>query len=197
MNKIIIIGSLWILYCMLHSIMAATSFKERIKILFGKSYRYYRLFYNLFAVITLALILLYQLSFTSTLLFIPNLISNVSGGTVIFIGLCIMGICIAKYFRQESGFLWLNPEASTQKTELFISGIHNYVRHPLYLGTLIFIWGLFILFPSMVNLVAVSIITIYTLIAIRFEEQKLIAEFGNAYKEYKKQVPMIIPKFKM
>lgn len=196
MNKIIIVGSLWILYCLLHSIMATTVFKKRIQILFGKSYRYYRLFYNLFAAITLALILFYQISFTSALLFIPNLISKIAGGTVTFIGIWIMSICITKYFKQESGFLWLNPQMSIQKTELFISGIHNYVRHPLYLGTLIFIWGLFIIFPSMVNLAAVSIISIYTLIAIQFEEIKLIAEFGDAYREYKKKVPMIIPKFK-
>lgn len=107
-----------------------------------------------------------------------------------------MTICIAKYFKQESGFLWLNPEASTEKTELYISGIHQFVRHPLYLGTLIFIWGLFIIFPSVANLIAVSVITVYTLIAIRFEELKLIAEFGDAYREYKKKVPMIFPKFK-
>jgi protein-S-isoprenylcysteine O-methyltransferase Ste14 len=176
--------------------MATTAFKKGIQILFGKSYRYYRLFYNLFAAVTLVLILLYQISFTSPLIFIPNLITRIAGITIIALGAWIMAICIAKYFKQESGFLWLNPEASTGKTELYIGGIHQFVRHPLYLGTLVFIWGLFIIFPSVVNLVAVCIITIYTLIAIRFEEQKLIAEFGNAYREYKKQVPMIIPKFR-
>lgn len=196
MNKIIIVGLLWVLYCSLHSIMAATSFKKRIQILFGKKYRYYRLFYNLFAVVTLALILLYQISFTSTLIFIPNLITKIAGITITALGAWIMAICITKYFKQESGFLWLNPEASKEKTELYISGIHQFVRHPLYLGTLVFIWGLFIIFPSVVNLIAVSIITIYTLIAIRFEEQKLIAEFGDAYREYGRKVPMIIPKFK-
>ncbi len=196
MNKIVIVGSLWILYCLLHSIMAATSFKERIKILFGKNYRYYRLFYNLFAVVTLALILLYQFSFTSSLIFVPNSITKIAGSTITLIGVLIMGICIAKYFKQESGFLWMNPEMATQKTELHISGIHNYIRHPLYLGTFVFIWGLFVLFPFLTNLVAVSIITIYTLIAIPFEEKKLIAEFGDDYKEYQQKVPMIIPKLK-
>ncbi|HVT86211.1 MAG TPA: isoprenylcysteine carboxylmethyltransferase family protein [Chitinophagaceae bacterium] len=196
MNKVIIIGSLWTLYCLLHSIMAATAFKKGIQILFGKSYRYYRLFYNLFSTVTLLLILLYQLSFSSPLIFIPNLITRIAGITITALGAWIMTICIAKYFKQESGFLWLSPEASTEKTELYISGIHEFVRHPLYLGTLVFIWGLFTIFPSAVNLVAVCVITIYTLIAIRFEEQKLIAEFGEAYKEYKRNVPMIIPKFK-
>src|SRR5574338_114261 len=129
MNKIIIVGLLWVLYCSLHSIMAATSFKKRIQILFGKNYRYYRLFYNLFAVVTLALILLYQISFTATLIFIPNRITKIAGIAITALGACIMAICITKYFKQESGFLWLNPEASTEKTELYISGIHQFVRH--------------------------------------------------------------------
>lgn len=196
MNQILTVGLLWIVYCLLHSIMAAMAFKKRIQILFGKSYCYYRLFYNLFALITLVLILLYQIFLTSSLIFNPNIITKISGITITAIGIIIMLLCISKYFKQESGFLWLSPETKTKKTELHIRGIHNYVRHPLYLGTFIFIWGLFTVFPSAVNLVAVSIITLYTLIAIRFEEQKLISEFGDAYKEYKKKVPMIIPKFK-
>jgi protein-S-isoprenylcysteine O-methyltransferase Ste14 len=69
------------------------------------------------------------------------------------------------------------------------------VRHPLYAGTFIFIWGLFILVPSLSLLISNTIITIYTLIGLRFEEQKLEKEFGDAYKTYKQKVPMIIPKF--
>ncbi|HYM94553.1 MAG TPA: isoprenylcysteine carboxylmethyltransferase family protein [Chitinophagaceae bacterium] len=195
-DKLVIVGLLWAGYCIVHSVLAATSFKSRVQLIFKKKFKYYRLFYNLYAVAMLVIIIIYQLSFASPLIFIPNLITKISGATITVIGVWIMGICIAKYFKQESGFLWMNPEMPAQKTELHISGIHNYVRHPLYLGTFVFIWGLFILFPSAANLVAVSIITIYTLISIRFEEKKLIAEFGDAYKEYKRKVPMIIPKFK-
>jgi protein-S-isoprenylcysteine O-methyltransferase Ste14 len=64
----------------------------------------------------------------------------------------------------------------------------------LYLGTFIFAWGIFILYPTLSILIAVSIITIYTLIAIQFEEKKLVKEFGEVYKEYQRRVPMIIPR---
>ena len=75
------------------------------------------------------------------------------------------------------------------------TGIHNYVRHPLYAGTFLFIWGLLLLLPYWSLLIADSIITLYTLIGIRFEENKLVREFGKPYEEYQNEVPMIIPRF--
>lgn len=79
--------------------------------------------------------------------------------------------------------------------ELMITGIHKIVRHPMYAGTFVFIWGLLIIFPYLSVLLVDTVITVYTLIGLHFEEQKLEIEFGNAYKVYKKQVPMLIPKF--
>lgn len=103
-----------------------------------------------------------------------------------------MLVCIKKYFLNLSGLKSLVAE-EVISNELRIDGIHRFVRHPLYLGTFIFIWGLFLLYPHWSLLIANSVITIYTLVAIRFEEQKLIEEFGEAYITYQKQVPTILP----
>ncbi len=78
-------------------------------------------------------------------------------------------------------------------SELIITGIHKYVRHPLYLGTFIFIWGLLLLIPLLSLLISNTVITIYTLIGIKFEEEKLIEEFGQSYIEYKNEVPKLLP----
>jgi protein-S-isoprenylcysteine O-methyltransferase Ste14 len=75
-------------------------------------------------------------------------------------------------------------------------GLHAYMRHPLYSGTLLFIWALFLIFPFMGNLIACVIITVYTLIGIRMEEKKLVIEFGEEYKSYAHQTPMLIPTFR-
>jgi methanethiol S-methyltransferase len=110
-------------------------------------------------------------------------------------GLLIMLISIKKYFMSLSGIKTLVAE-EPPTNELRIDGIHKHVRHPLYLGTFLFIWGLFILFPLLSQMIANVIITVYTLIGIIFEEQKLQKEFGRAYFDYQKQVPKIIPSFK-
>ena len=74
-----------------------------------------------------------------------------------------------------------------------ISDIHKLVRHPLYLGTFTFIWGLWLLFPTLSLLIANFIITVYTLIGIRFEEKKLVELFGENYTRYQQSVPKILP----
>lgn len=103
-----------------------------------------------------------------------------------------MSISILKYFKLLSGIRSLYKSNSVKS--LKINGIHKYVRHPLYLGTLLFIWGLFFIFPLLNNLIAAGAITIYVLIGIKFEEKKLLKEFGNVYAEYIKKVPGLIPK---
>ena len=75
-----------------------------------------------------------------------------------------------------------------------ITGVHRIVRHPLYAGTFIFIWGLLIVYPYLSLFITDAIITIYTLIGLKFEEKKMEREFGDAYKSYQQSVPMIIPR---
>lgn len=103
-----------------------------------------------------------------------------------------MMVSVLKYFKLLSGIRSIF--LATPPTELKLEGIHKYVRHPLYLGTLLFIWGLFFIFPLLNNLIAAAAITIYVLIGIKFEEKKLLNEFGNVYAEYMKKVPGLIPK---
>lgn len=78
--------------------------------------------------------------------------------------------------------------------ELKINGIHRFVRHPLYTGTIMVVWGFYFLFPYLNNLIAVVLLTLYVIVGIRFEEKKLIAEFGEQYLLYMKKVPTLVPK---
>jgi protein-S-isoprenylcysteine O-methyltransferase Ste14 len=80
-------------------------------------------------------------------------------------------------------------------SELKVNGIHRFVRHPLYSGTILFVWGLFFVFPFLNNLIAAALLTLYVLIGIIFEEKKLKNEFGKKYEEYISKVPMLIPRF--
>ena len=109
-------------------------------------------------------------------------------------GAIIMFMMIWKYFMQLSGVRWLYKEEVPIKLE--ITGLHQYVRHPLYLGTFAFIWGWFLNSAFISYFIACVIITVYTMVGLIFEEQKLIQEFGDDYLKYRKNVPMIIPNFK-
>ena len=182
----------WILYCVLHSFLADASVKKQIEKFIGNKFRYYRLAYSLFASVTLISILWYQFSLTSSHLLLNTYIHYGASFFLLVPGIIIMIICIKKYFYELSGIQALQKVAQQQVT-LQQKGLHNYVRHPLYLGTLLFVWGLFLMFPLVSNLSACIVITAYVLIGIQLEEKKLILEFGEDYRSYKKAVPMLVP----
>ena len=159
----------------------------------GRQFKFYRFYYTMFAFVSFAVVMSYTFTIDSSRIFENHSAINIAGTIVTLSGFIIMSICIHKYFIRLSGIKTLLENTSDQ--ELMITGIHKYVRHPLYSGTFIFIWGLLSLYPYWSLLIADSIITIYTLIGLQLEEQKLEKEFGEKYTMYKNQVPMLIPKF--
>lgn len=185
---------LWILYCAVHSFFADHSVKQNIQKFTGSRFRYYRLCYSLFSVVTLVLLLWYQFSIKSTWLY-TSVISYASL-LLVMPGLVIMLICISKYFYEQSGIKALQKGTPAFTSTLQQKGLHKYIRHPLYFGTLLFVWGLFFLFPLLYNLIAAIAITIYVLIGIRWEEKKLLLEYGEEYRQYAGRVPKLIPKLK-
>jgi len=187
----IILALLWIVYCALHSLLATETLKQRLQKTLKHNYKYYRLFYTVFAFLFLVVLLYYQIHVPAIELYSSKGIVFATGIVLGFLGLVLMLVCIKKYFIGLSGLLSLVQENASQ--DLIITGVHKYVRHPLYLGTFAFIWGLFLVFPYLSLLITDAIITIYTLIGIKLEEDKLINEFGESYKLYQKRVPMIIP----
>jgi methanethiol S-methyltransferase len=182
----------WGIYCSLHSILAGTGWKRYIRKHLHQSFKYYRSFYNLVAIVLLIFLVIWQTRIPSpeiwhpfTLQFIPALLMTVTG-------LSGMAICLKKYFLSSGGFRDLFYEGGTPI--LVIEGLHRLVRHPLYLSTFIFLWGLFLFIPIWSFFIVNVIITIYTLIGIRFEENKLRKIFGTKYDEYRENVPMILPR---
>lgn len=196
-NQHIILALAWVLFCLLHSLLAHIGFKRWIAGKMKNAFRFYRLYYSIFAAISFIAILAFQISMASPFVFEPSGLSRVFGIIVGLIGLFLMAVCIRKYFRQLSGLKTLFTDEVKSGNTLIITGIHRHVRHPLYLGTFLFIWGLFIFLPLTSLLITNFIITVYTLIGISFEEEKLIREFGAPYLEYKRKVPKIIPTLKL
>jgi protein-S-isoprenylcysteine O-methyltransferase Ste14 len=161
--------------------------------LLGTRFKYYRLYYSVFAIIYLIPLLYLQYTIDSIRLWSKNPFIEFPGVLMIIAGLTIMLICMRRYFFDISGVKAL-AKRDQLPAELQTDGLHEIVRHPLYFGTLVFIWGCFLLFPLLSNLIACCLITIYTIAGIQIEERKLIMEFGERYTYYSNKVPMLIPR---
>jgi len=71
-------------------------------------------------------------------------------------------------------------------------GLYRYVRHPLMTGILLWIWAT----PHMTlgHLLLAGGLTVYVLVGTRLEERTLIDVHGEAYREYRRTVPMLLPR---
>ncbi len=77
-------------------------------------------------------------------------------------------------------------------TPFVVRGPYRWVRHPLYLFSLIIIWTgpVFTADRLLHNLLW----TIWIVIGATLEERDLVDCFGSAYRAYQRKVPMLIPK---
>ena len=185
----------WILFCVLHSMLASLWFKKKMQRWLRGNYVYYRAFYSTFALITFIIVILQQVATSSPLLFSPGPVTLFIAGAIAFIGFVFMAISLWRYVFNIYGFDRLFGKQ--QQVELMQDGIHAFVRHPLYFGTFLFIWGAWFIFPWVSLLISNTIITVYTLIAVRFEEDKLKLEYGDKYSAYSSKTPMIFPKVRV
>lgn len=114
----------------------------------------------------------------------------VIGVVIIISGVIIRWISII----QLSSAFTVNV-AIANNHKLKTNGVYKYIRHPSYLGLWLIMFGFSV---SMNSYFSILIITIPMFLAILYrikvEEVILLAEFGNAYVEYKNKTKKLIPK---
>ncbi len=74
--------------------------------------------------------------------------------------------------------------------EFIVRGPYLWVRHPLYFFVIVMIWSCPNLTPD--RLLFNVLWTIWIYIGTVFEERDLMADFGEAYREYQSKVPRLI-----
>jgi protein-S-isoprenylcysteine O-methyltransferase Ste14 len=182
-----------LVYGLIHSLLASLRFKNFLYQRYGPEVNHwFRLAYNFIAVVTLLPILILPIILPD------NHIYTIPFPWSIFSVLCqliaMLALVIGLGQTGAASFLGihqlLHPE-DTSPPRFVTGGLYRYVRHPLYTAGLVIIW----LFPYLtMNLLALDLgITLYMLVGAHFEEQKLLSEFGEAYADYRRRTPMLVP----
>jgi protein-S-isoprenylcysteine O-methyltransferase Ste14 len=78
-----------------------------------------------------------------------------------------------------------------QRSAFVVKGPYRWVRHPLYSCILVLFWST----PDLTadRLLFNVLWTAWICVATVLEEADLVADFGDAYRDYRRKVPMLIP----
>lgn len=71
-------------------------------------------------------------------------------------------------------------------TDVVSTGAFRYVRHPLYLGCILFYLGLAVSTVSLFSLALLVLIFVFYNYIASYEEELLVQRFGDRYRSYKK-----------
>ncbi|NPV62367.1 MAG: isoprenylcysteine carboxylmethyltransferase family protein [Methanotrichaceae archaeon] len=193
-SSVLALTGYFVFFAAVHSLLADLRFKNWARRSLGKSFdRFARL-----AFVILALIMV--LPFIYILIFMPTrrlyLVSY--PWSLAMAGFQILAaLALLEALRQTGAFTFLGLSqlrGTSEKRRLVTDGFYCHLRNPLFLFGALFLW----LSPAMTaSLLAFNILaTAYFYLGARHEERSLREEFGPEYEEYRRSVPMFLPRLK-
>ncbi|MGB8980815.1 MAG: isoprenylcysteine carboxylmethyltransferase family protein [Anaerolineales bacterium] len=180
-----------VLWGIVHSMLASLGFKDFLRRTLGNGFmKFYRLLYNLFAVLSVLPALYLMVSLPDR----PLYAVPAPWSYLLRAGQAVSALLLLVAVLQTDVLSFVGLRQLVEKEEksaLVKNGLYRIVRHPLYTFSLLILW----LSPAMTvnSFIVYTALTIYIVIGAVFEERKLLREFGQEYQEYRSATPMLIP----
>lgn len=191
--SVLALSLFFIIYAVVHSFLASLTVKDWLQKTFGPGVdRWFRLFFNLVAIVTLLPLFLLLNVLPDQFLYIvpqPWCWLMLVGQLVALIGLGAAFLQTGPLHFLGLSQLWAQQPETTER--LVVNGFYLWVRHPLYSFTVLFLWLSSVM--TVCLLVTYLLVTLYVYIGSIFEERRLLKEFGQAYRDYQRCVPRLIP----
>lgn len=188
MNVIVMFLFYFLVFALIHSLLATDYIKNKARMLLGKGFRFYRIGYTIISFLTFAPAFLTWLKYTAStplVYSIPQWLYPV----VILIRLFAFGMFVyAALHIDVLDFIGIRQQT---KNVMITKGAYGIVRHPLYTS------GMLLLFTKMemsrLDLIAAALVSIYLITGAYIEERRLLSVFREEYRKYQQQVSMFIP----
>lgn len=192
--KYLFLALAWTAYCTLHSAMISETATNFLKRALGDSFRFYRLFFNAIALLTLIPVLWFAHSFKDEVILrwqgawlVPKYLLQACGILLVVAGgwhySLLQFLGLSQIRKAYAG--GLAPGGGIDS-----SGVLGLVRHPWYTAVVLLLWTGDL---NMAALVGNSVLTVYVMVGTLLEERKLVHEFGDAYRSYQGRVSMFVP----
>jgi len=183
----------WLSFGLGHSLLAGEAVKARLRPSLGAGYR---LAYNGFAVVHLGAIYaigVWAVGEAGDFALPPAVDGAMTAVSVV--GWLVLIIGLRGYDLGRLGGLrqLRNARYGIEEPEdepLRRDGLHRYVRHPLYTGALLILWGYA---DDPLALATAVWGSSYLLIGTWVEERRLVRLYGDAYRDYRRRVPAFLP----
>ncbi|MFA7228934.1 MAG: isoprenylcysteine carboxylmethyltransferase family protein [Melioribacteraceae bacterium] len=196
---VLIIILLFAAFSVSHTWLASIKLKESLALKLGNKIAFYRLFYNVSSIVIFYAfyaiapkpdMIVYDLHFPFDIITFALQVLSLAGLIWAARSVSLKEFSgIAQIERYLKGTY--NTGDLDEKLVLKIEGAFKFVRHPIYLFSILFLG----LRPAMnlFYLIMFICIVIYFYIGSFYEERKLVRFFGDEYREYQKKTPRIFP----
>ncbi len=196
MQTLLFVGLTAALWSFFHSLMITHSWRRWQDTTLPALVPFSRLIYVVFSTLSLAAIFYWWRTLPQTLLWDwsgPWQILRLAGLTI-----ALVFFTLGARAYDNRAFLGIRQVVNHWRgqvggePEFSLHGVLGKVRHPWYTGTILFF--VFCLPLTDVNLIWRSVFIIYTLVGTELEERKLVAELGQKYVQYRRDVGRFFPR---
>lgn len=189
--RLIEIALAWSGYFALHSVLAANTTKAWVARRWPRAAPGYRAAFNLIALVALLPVLwLVYAAGGAWLWRWHGALAWLMNGLALAALLAFAASTRAYDMGEFLGLRQLKTPAAEDAQTFSLSFFHRYVRHPWYCFGLVLLWAHDMNAPLLVSAVAISL---YLVIGSRLEERKLVALYGQQYRDYMNKVPGLVP----
>jgi protein-S-isoprenylcysteine O-methyltransferase Ste14 len=193
-SKLVLLAVAWTTYGAVHSAMISQTATRFLEPRLADAWRYYRLFFNGVALVTLIPLVFYSRSLEGTpFLRWQGPWLGVRYALMACGGLLFLAGGRHYSLKQFIGISQLRGASSAglaQGGGIDSTGVLGLVRHPWYTGLVLLLWAQDL---DAVRLVVDAVLTAYIAVGTLLEERKLVHEFGDTYARYQARVSMFIP----
>jgi len=183
----------WLTFAVAHSFLARLNTQRKLEPHFKGGYR---LLYNGLSVVHLLAVFAIGRTFLDTRAF--EVFSSVAVDSLLTavkaVGFIILVLALMKYdlgrFSGLTQVRVLEYMSTVSPEPLQRSGLNRWVRHPLYTGAFLVLWGGA---DSSLGFWTAVWGSLYLVIGTVLEERKLVQFYGDAYRAYQAEIPMYFP----